>query len=107
MAPGRIGERGASAAFSFSIVSSRWSPAIDHNRRRLLGTHPSAAPHLTRLGAEQAPPQHLGTQERRPSHLFVLMRSFATFLRKLSLQGLRQKRRPQWEWWIRPNFPPQ
>jgi hypothetical protein len=33
--------------------------------------------------------------------------SFAVFARKSSLQALRQKRRAQWRWQTRPNFPPQ
>jgi hypothetical protein len=44
---------------------------------------------------------------KKPNHLLMHAWSFAVFARKLFLQALRQKRRPQWWWQTRPNFPPQ
>jgi hypothetical protein len=45
--------------------------------------------------------------EKKPNHLLMHAWSFAVLARKLSLQALRQKRRPRWWWETRPNFPPQ
>jgi hypothetical protein len=44
---------------------------------------------------------------KKPNHLLMHAWSFAVLARKLSLQALRQKRRPRWWWETRPNFPPQ
>jgi hypothetical protein len=44
---------------------------------------------------------------KKPNHLRMHAWSFAVLARKLSLQVLRQKRRPRWWWETRPNFPPQ
>src|SRR6266446_9279893 len=44
---------------------------------------------------------------KKPNHFLTRAWSFAVFARKLSLQALWQKRRPQWWWLTRPNFPPQ
>src|SRR6266446_10777829 len=44
---------------------------------------------------------------KKPNHFLTRAWSFAVFARKLSLQALWQKRRPQWRWLTRPNFPPQ
>jgi len=43
----------------------------------------------------------------RPNHFLMRAWPFAVFARKSFLQAFRQKRRPQWLWWTRPNFPPQ
>src|SRR6266478_6857444 len=44
---------------------------------------------------------------KKPNHFLTRAWSFAVFATKLSLRALRQKRRPQWWWLTRPNFPPQ
>jgi hypothetical protein len=44
---------------------------------------------------------------KKPNHFLMQAWSFAVFARKLSLQALRQKRRPQWWWQTRPDFLPQ
>jgi len=44
---------------------------------------------------------------KKPNHFLMQAWSFAVLARKLSLQALRQKRRPQWWWQTRPNFLPQ
>jgi hypothetical protein len=43
----------------------------------------------------------------RPNHFLIRSWPFAVFARKSALQAFRQKRRPQWLWQTRPNFPPQ
>jgi len=42
-----------------------------------------------------------------PNHFLIGALSFAVFAGKSPLQAFRQKRKPQWLWQTRPNFPPQ
>jgi hypothetical protein len=43
-----------------------------------------------------SPADHAARRDKKLNHLLMLAWSVAVFARKLSLQALRQKRRPQW-----------
>ena len=83
------------AAVGIRIVIARAQPIL---RARVVelksGRFDWCGHRRARFGASQV--RHAALRGKKPNHLLMHAWSLAVFARKLSLQALRQNRRPQW-----------